>query len=232
MWYYLTFDYTLQSETQSFNIYRKRPPDTSFVKYTYSAQTAVNPSILPLPGSNESNLYHRDPNQWQWWTTLPAPAPASAAGEYQFYVTAVNTSGVESDPSITKSLKIYAAPTIVSPADGSTLSSPFTISVTGDPSASNYGMALYKQITGGTVWSAWPAPSTNFAYSGPALNSNDNPHRLVVWFSAGTDASFHGTSIFNAATTTASAVTENNLATILSSLATIIQKLQRLLSRY
>lgn len=230
MWYYMVFNYTLQSATQSFNVYRKRPTDASFVKYIYSAQTPVNPSILPLPGSGESNLYHRDPNQWSWYTTLPAPAPESASGEYQFYVTAVDTSGVESDPSLTKSLKLYAAPVISSPADGSMVSSPFTITVVGDPNALNptYGMALYKKIMGDTAWSAWPAPSTNFTYPGPALNPSDNPHRLVVWLSAD-GSSFHGTSIFNVATTSPSTITESKLATILFSLAAIVQELQRLL---
>ncbi len=232
MLYYMTFDYTLQSTTQSFNVYRKRPTDASFVKYTYSAQMPVNPSILPLPGSDESKLYHRDPNRWQWYTTLPAPAPDTASGEYKFYVTAVDTSGVESDPSITKSLKIYAAPTISSPADGSTISSPFTITVSGDPNASNstYGMALYKKITGDTAWSAWPAPSTSFVYSGPALTPSDNPYRLVVWSSAD-GSSFHRTSIFNFSTTTTSSLDlrTRNLAAISQTLNAVKEQLLKML---
>ena len=234
MWYYLTFNYTLQSTTQSFNVYRKRPTDSSFVKYTYSAQTPVNPSILPLPGSNESILYHRDVNGWQWWTTLPAPAPDTAQGEYKFYVDAVDTSGMESAPSETKSFKLYAAPVITSPADGSAISSPLTITVSGDPSASSptYGMALYKKITGDTAWSAWPAPSTNFTYSGPALITSDNPHRLVVWFSSGvSDRSFFGTSVFNATTTTSSINinADTQLAQILTALVKTLQTLTQVL---
>ncbi len=218
--YYMTFNYTLQSATQSFNVYRKRPTDASFVKYTYSAQTPVNASILPLPGSGESNLYHRGANQWEWWTTLPAPVPDTAQGEYKFYVTAVDTSGVESVSTETKSFKLYPAPVITSPADGSTISSPFTIAVSGDPSASGYGMTIYKKITGDAAWLAWPAQSTNFTYNGSVLNTSDNPHRLLVWFSSGPyDRSLFGTSVFNIATTTSFLdVRAKNLAAIQESL--------------
>ncbi|TSC77399.1 MAG: peptidyl-Asp metallopeptidase, partial [Parcubacteria group bacterium Gr01-1014_33] len=236
MWYYLIFNYTLQSTTQSFNVYRKRPTDASFVKYTYGAQTPVNPSILPLPASNESNLYHRDVNGWQWWTTLTGLAPDATQGEYKFYVTAVDTSGIESAPSETKSFKLYAAPVITSPADGSTIPSPFTITVSGDPSASSptYGMTLYKKTTGDTAWSVWPAPSTNFTYSGPLLNLSDNPHRLVVWFSSGIyDRSLFGTSIFSVATTTSSINlnTDTQLAQTLTALLKTLHMLTQLLRR-
>lgn len=235
MWYYLVFNYTLQSNTQSFNVYRKRPTDSSFVKYTYSAQTLVNSSILPLPASGESNLYHRGANNWEWWTTLTGLSPDAVQGEYKFYVTAVDTNGIESSPSDTKTFKVYTPPVISSPADGSTISTPLAITVAGDSSAPNptYGMVIYKKTTGDTVWSAWPAPSTNFIYSGPALNSNDNPHRLVVWFSSGIyDRSLFGTSIFNVptATTTSSLnLRARNLATVSRTLKSINVLLQKLL---
>lgn len=236
MWYYLVFNYTLQSTTQSFNIYRKRPTDASFVKYTYSAQMPVNPSILPLPASNESNLYRRESNQWSWYTTLTGLAPDIVQGEYKFYVTAVDTSGVESIPSETKSFKLYAPPVITSPAEGSTVSAPFTITFSGDPNAPSptYSMALYKNTTGGTVWSG-PAPSTSFTYGGPALNPSDNPHRLVMWFSSGIyDRSLFGTSIFNISTTTSTTTSyldlrAKNLAAISQSLDEIKEKLLKLL---
>ncbi len=236
MWYYLIFNYTLQSTTQSFNVYRKRPTDASFVKYTYSAQMPVNPSILPLPGSNESNLYRRESNQWSWYTTLTGLASDAVRGEYKFYVTAVDTGGVASNPSETKSFKLYAAPGITNPADSSTVSAPFTITVSGDPNAPSptYGMALYKNITGDTAWSAWPAPSTNFTYTGQALNPNDNPHRLVVWFSSGIyDRSLFGTSIFNVSTTISSLdLRAKNLANISQTLDTIREQLLKLLQGF
>ncbi|MBI2515242.1 peptidoglycan-binding protein [Candidatus Wolfebacteria bacterium] len=235
MWYEVVFNYTLQSTTQSFNVYRKRPTDASFVKYTYSAQTPVNPSILPLPASGESNLYHRDVNGWQWWTTLTGLAPDALQGEYKFYVTAVDTSGVESSPSQTKSFKLYAPPVIASPADGSTVSSPFSITVSGDPSVTSpsYSMTLYKRTTGDVAWSAWPAPSTNFTYTGQALSPNDNPHRLVVTFSYGDDRSLFGTSIFNFSTSTSSFdVRARNLAAISQALNAIKEKLLKLLQEF
>lgn len=233
-WYYVSFNYTLQSTIQSFNVYRKRPTDASFVKYTYSAQTPVDASISPLlPVSGESNLYHRREDLWKWWTTLPVPVPDTALGEYKFYVTAVNTNGVESVPSEIKSFRLYAAPVILSPANGSTVSAPFTITVSVDPNVSNpaYGMVLYKKTTGNTMWSSWPVPSTDFTYTGPALSSSDNPHRLVVWFSLGLhDESFFGTSIFNVSTTTASVdLRAKNLAVISQTLNAIKELLLKLL---
>src|SRR3989344_5223180 len=185
LWYHLSFSYNLQADTQSFNIYRKRPTDASYAKYTYNAQTSVNPSILPLPASDESNLYHRETSKWEWWTTLPAPVPSTAIGDYQFYVTAVDTSGVESSPSETKSFKLYAAPTISSPADGSTTSLTPQVTFSGDPSVAgqSYNVAIYKQ-TNTWVWTSAPPSPTSFVYSGPALSANDNPHRLVAWSSA------------------------------------------------
>ncbi len=241
LWYYVSFDYTLQPTTQSFNVYRKRPSDGSFVKYTYSAQTPVNPSILPLPGSDQSNLYHRNVNQWQWWTTLPYPAPTSAQGDYQFYVTAVDTSGIESAQSNTKSFKLYAAPTILSPADGSTVyASPSpTITISGDPNVAGqtYGMALYQSLTS-NIWTAWPPPSMSFTYAGPTLDPANNPYRLVVWSSSGFNVSFYGVSIFTVAspqtTSTATSTsldmnTKSDLASILLSLSEIVKELQKLL---
>lgn len=232
MWYFMTFNYTLQSTTQSFNVYRKRPTDASFVKYTYSAQTPVNGSILPLPGSGESNLYHRGTNQWEWWTTLTDLAPDTVQGEYKFYATAVDANNNESVSSETKSFRLYAPPAITSPANGSTISAPFAIAVSGDPNASSpsYGMALYKKTTGDTAWSVWPAPSTSFTYTGSALNPVDNPHRLVVWFSSGSyDRSLFGTSIFNISTTTSAISSDRDLATVLRSLSAVLQKLQKAL---
>lgn len=178
--YSARFNYTLASDTKSFRVYLKRPDSANFIPYTYDAQ-------LPLSQGNESTaspfLRRTDPSSWYWWPAdefLPN-ADLSRFGEYKIYVIAINTAGVESVPSETKTIRIYAPPVISSPAEGSTVSTKPTITFTAGDSnvgSQNYAVYIYK-ANGTVVWSNGLA-ATNFTYSGTDLNPNDNPHRLVV----------------------------------------------------
>ena len=186
--YSARFNYTPTSDTKYLRVYLKRPTSADFVFYAYDAQL----SLLDPSQWNESTaspfLRRTGASSWYWWPAdefLPN-AGTSRFGEYKIYVTALNTVGEESVPSETKSIKIYAPPTISSPVDGSTVSTKPTITfVTGDSSISSQYFASYVYKANGTVtWSGGPA-STNFAYPGTELNPSDNPHRLAVHSYAG-----------------------------------------------
>ena len=231
--YYLAFNYTLQSNIQSFNIYEKKPTDPDFVKYTYNGQIPVNPSILPLLTAGEApKLYRRGETNWERWTSVLAPSSSLALGEYKFYVTAVNTNNVESANTPTVSFKLYSAPTITSPANGSTVSISPTITFTPDPliSGQNHSFFLYKQTTS-YIWSTANVSGTSVVYNGPLLNPADNPHRLVISSNSGPYIfSDYGVSAFNVSTTTTtSAIANPSLASIIETLNEIIQKVKILI---
>ena len=152
-------------------------------------------------------------------------------GEYKFYVAAVDTNGAESGPTATKAFKFYRAPTIASPADGSVVSATPQITITGDPAATSYGLALYQQTYNYiSVPGWWPAP-TNFVYNGPALTANGNPHRLVAYSVGGfNERSLNAVSIFSVAanaSSTSATVNNDKLASLLRSLAATLLQIQK-----
>ena len=126
--YHLSFYHTPDSTIKGYNIYAKRPTDADYVKYFYSANISVNPSILPLPSAGEYKLYRRGNSDWEWRMGSQTTSQF-ALGEYKFYVTAVNVSDAESNPTETKTFTVHPASTITNPADGSTISALSTITI-------------------------------------------------------------------------------------------------------
>lgn len=174
--YAARFSYTLTTDTKSFAVYLKKPSDADFVKYTYDAQIPVDTVLLqwiPLNRTSQTEWY---------WSPAAALPDTLEIGQHRVYATVTSTAGVESPPSETRSLTVYASPVISNPVQGASITEPFSISWTnGAPDIAGQRYSVYVFNKPGTpFWSTDVSGSVSVLYDGPALNPANNPYRVVV----------------------------------------------------
>ena len=175
----LFFKYALQSDSKYINVYFKKPTDNQFIKYTHDAQLTVKNSYTQVGESYMS--YTPSTQAWVWDLTPWKSSADWPVGTYQYYITSVNTSGVESSPSPQLSFSVTAPPIINYPTGNQTVSLPLTISVK-DPTGltcANAHAALYKAGGATPLWEK--VICSTAAYDGPTLSTDGNPYRLVVY---------------------------------------------------
>ena len=117
---HLRFNYDISaiSQVQSFRFYRKRPTDSAFIL----TDTFTNPSTLSsacsgsIAGVAGSLRYYCTSAYWSVDLTSQSSSQYPA-GEYQFYVTAVTSSGAESSPSPTLKITVVTPTTVLRPTE-------------------------------------------------------------------------------------------------------------------
>lgn len=157
---------TAAGVTQTFNVYVQKPGASSFTKYSFTKAY--------------STPYANGRAQWAFDLETRTEPP----GEYRYYATVVDSKGVESAPSETKTAVLRQGPT-ATPTSGAVISSLGTITLTPTSGVINptYWVFVYKSTTQ-LVWS-WSGSSPTITYDGPALATSGNPHRLITYVTGG-----------------------------------------------
>lgn len=172
----IKFSHATPSDVKSFNVYLKSPGSSSYTKFTYAVPN-MGQSTVGNDGITFLTRDGSDGTKFEWSNTGMASQPA---GGYEVYITATGSGG-DSPQSIHMGPTLIDAPTISTPANGSTVTSlPLTISI------SNYQTGLYRayfifKSSGEFVWSysALSFNEVSATFSGNSLFTAGQ-YRLIV----------------------------------------------------
>ena len=175
------------SDLQSFRLYLKRPSDSS----STLAATFTNPaSHIVTSGCSQSILsggwvsrYCANGTLWNISEQVQPPS-YYAVGEYQAYIVAVDTAGVDGPASPTAKNTLYGQATILSPVGAQTSSTPvFRWTVPAGWPGGYFWPSVYDNSS--YVWDKslyvnGGATEASLAYDGPALD-NAKTYYASVW---------------------------------------------------
>ena len=197
-----TFDSNTIAQVKAFRIYKKTPGDSAF---SLVAEFANPASLIPIDLTTCCQMASSIFGNWQlgwspngWWQAIAKDLPPSSysLGEYDFYVAAVDSTGVERTPSPTMAIHVVGRATITSPTSNQPTSATPTVTykvVNSVPPIVYYtvnaysvstvawwdptGASGFHALVGGAARTVDPTTQTedSFTFSFSATDSSNTP---------------------------------------------------------
>lgn len=173
------YDPAVLSQVKSFRFYQKKPGDVNFnLVETFSDPGSVASCYAPS-GIQNGNVWKllymcsTPSNLWRIQIKTRQPASYYATGDYEFYVAAVDSSGIESSPSPIFKIVVLQPTVAISPTQAqSPVSMPLKFEWTTGGSFADIYVYEDTYLTNFLSPIIWVKRSygTSYIYDGPALN--------------------------------------------------------------